>query len=105
NAALVELASASVQALGIDVPAGGETDIHCFGLIGAFDNGVGRFGTIAVSSTYLEVAGSGQLDLRKETAALKLHPMAQITGSPVSVPVVVEGPLRSLQGRLDASGL
>ena len=105
NAALVELASASLQALGIDVPAGGETEIHCFGLVGAFDNGVGRFGTIAVSSTYLEVAGSGQLDLRTETAALKLHPMAQITGSPVSVPVVVEGPLRSLQGRLDASGL
>jgi AsmA protein len=105
NAALITLASASLQALGIKVPAQGETDIHCFGLIGVFNNGVGRFGTIAVSSTYLEVAGSGQFDLNAETAAFKLHPMAQITGSPVSVPVVVDGPLRSLQGRLDASGL
>ena len=105
NAGLIALASTSLQALSINVPAHGETDIHCFGLIGSFSNGVGRFGTIAVASTYLDVAGSGQFDLRAETAALKLRPMAQITGSPVSVPVVVEGPLRSLQASLDASGL
>ena len=104
NAALISLASESLRALNIDVPTQGETEIHCFGVIGSFDDGVGKFGTIAVASTYLEMAGSGQLDLKKETAALKLHPMAQITGSPVSVPVIVEGPLRSLQGRLDASG-
>jgi uncharacterized protein involved in outer membrane biogenesis len=105
NAALIALASASLQALGIDVPAQGETEIHCFGVVGAFDHGIGRFGTIAVSSTYLEIAGAGQFDLRTETAALKLHPTAQITGSPVSVPVVVDGPLRTLQGRLDATGM
>jgi uncharacterized protein involved in outer membrane biogenesis len=104
NAALIVLASASLQALSIDVPTRGETEIHCFGLIGVFNDGIGKFGTIAVASTYLEMAGSGQFDLKAETAALRLHPMAQITGSPVSVPVVVEGPLRSLQGRLDASG-
>ncbi len=48
NAALIALASPSLQALSIDVPARGETEIHCFGVIGAFNNGVGRFGTIAV---------------------------------------------------------
>jgi uncharacterized protein involved in outer membrane biogenesis len=105
NAALIALASASLQALNIEVPARGETDIHCFGLIGVFKNGVGRFETIAVSSTWLDVAGSGEFDLNAETAAFKLHPIAQITGSPVAVPVVVDGPFRSLQGRLDASGL
>jgi uncharacterized protein involved in outer membrane biogenesis len=105
NAALIALASATLRALSIEVPAQGDTDIHCLGLIGAFSNGVGQFGTIAVASTYLELAGSGKFDLNTETAALKLHPMARISGSPVSVPVVVEGPLRSLQGRLDASGL
>jgi len=105
NADLIRLASASLRALNIDVPTEGETTIHCFGVVGSFDNGVGRFRTIAIASTYLELAGSGKVDLGAETAALKLHPMAQISGSPVSVPVIVEGPLRSLQGRLDASGL
>jgi uncharacterized protein involved in outer membrane biogenesis len=105
NAALRKLASASLQALGIEVPAQGDTDIHCFGVVGSFDNGVGRLRTIAIASTYLELAGSGKVDLGDETAALKLQPMAQIAGSSVSVPVVVEGSLRSLQGRLDASGL
>ena len=105
NAALIEVASASLGALGIQVPKQGETAIHCFGLIGAFKAGVGRFRTIAFDSTYLDVSGAGQVDLGVETLALKLHPMAQLAGSSVSVPVVVEGPFRSAQGRLDASGL
>jgi hypothetical protein len=43
NAALIELASASLQALGIEVPAQGETAIRCFGIVGSFNAGVGRF--------------------------------------------------------------
>jgi hypothetical protein len=53
----------------------------------------------------LELNGVGQIDLGKETVALKLHPLAQVSGSSVSVPVLVEGPFRDVQGRLDASGL
>jgi len=105
NAALTELASASLEALGIQVPEQGETAIHCFGLIGAFQAGIGKFSTIALDSTYLDVSGAGQVDLGAETLALKLHPMAQLTSSSVSVPVVIAGPLRSAKGRLDASGL
>jgi AsmA protein len=105
NAALTELASASLEALGIQVPKQGETAIHCFGLIGAFQAGVGKFPTIALNSTYLDVSGVGQVDLGAETLALRLYPMARLAGSSVSVPVIIEGPLRSAQGRLDASGL
>jgi hypothetical protein len=47
NAALIELASASLQALGIEVPAQDETAIRCFGIVGSFNAGVGRFRTIA----------------------------------------------------------
>jgi AsmA family len=56
NAALIELASASLQALGIEVPAQGETAIRCFGIVGSFNAGVGRFRTIALDST-LSAAG------------------------------------------------
>jgi AsmA protein len=105
NAALVELASASLQALGIQVPTLGQTAIRCFGITGSFNAGVGRFRTIALDSTYLQLDGAGQVDLGAETLALKLHALARLSGSSVSVPVLVEGPLRAAQGRLDASGL
>src|SRR5215469_16897534 len=105
NAALIELASAALQALGIEVSAQGETAIACFGIVGSFNAGVGRFRSIALDTTYLELDGAGQVDLRAETLALKLHPLAHLAGSSVSVPVLVEGPLRAPHGRLDASGL
>lgn len=105
NAALIELASASLQALGIQVPAQGETAIRCFGIVGSFHAGVGRFRTIALDTTYLQLDGAGQVDLGAETLALKLHPLARLSGSQVSVPVLVEGPFRAVHGRLDASGL
>jgi uncharacterized protein involved in outer membrane biogenesis len=105
NAALIELASASLQALGIEVPAQGETAIRCFGIVGSFNAGVGRFRTIALDTTYLQLDGAGQVDLGAETLALKLHPLARLSGALVSVPVLVEGPFRAVHGRLDASGL
>jgi len=105
NAALIELATASLQALGIEVSPQGETAIRCFGIVGSFNAGVGRFRTIAIDSTYLQLDGAGQVDLGAETLALKLHPLARLSGSSVSVPVLVEGPLLAPHGRLDASGL
>jgi hypothetical protein len=105
NTALIQLASTPLQALGIQVPAQGETEIRCLGLVGTFHAGVGRFRTIALDTTYLQLSGAGQVDLGAETLALKLRPMARLAGAAVSVPVVVEGPFRTVQGRLDASGL
>jgi AsmA protein len=105
NAALIELVSAALQALGVEVPAQGETAIRCFGIVGSFNAGVGRFRSIALDTTYLQLDGAGQVDLRAETLALKLHPLARVSGSSVSVPVLVEGSLRAPYGRLDASGL
>lgn len=105
NAALIKLASASLDALGIRVPAQGETKLGCFGLAGVFANGVGNFRTLALETTYLSLEGVGQVDLAQETVAFRLQPLARISGAPVAVPVVVEGPFRAITGRLDATGL
>jgi AsmA protein len=105
NAALIALASPALDALSIKVPAQGETALHCLGLVGTFSKGVGRFRTIALETTYLTLDGVGEVNLGKETVALKLNPLAQISGSSVEVPVVIEGPFRAIKGRLDASGL
>ncbi len=42
------------------------------------------------------------MDLGRETVALRLNSLAQVSGSPVSVPVVIEGPFHAIAGRLDA---
>ena len=105
NAALIQLAAGPLKTLSIDVPAKGETTIRCFRVVGSFTKGTGRFSTIAVDTTYLSLNGAGQVDLGAETMALKLYPLARLSGALVAVPVLVEGPLRAVQGRLDASGL
>ncbi len=105
NRALIGLTSAALDALGIRVPAEGETTLGCLGLAGSFAGGVGTFKTIALETTYLSLEGVGQVDLGRETVAFKLQPMAVVAGSPVSVPVVVQGPFRNVSGGLDAGGL
>ena len=105
NAAFVMLTSASLEALGIRVPEHGDTLLQCLGLAGSFGKGVGLFRTIALDTTYLKMEGSGQVDFGRETVALRLKSLAQIAGSSVAVPVVIEGPFRSVHGRLDADGL
>lgn len=104
NAALTKLAGASLKALSIEVPAQGDTAVRCFGLVGSFSKGVGRFDTIAVDTGYLQLSGNGQVDLGAETVALKLHPLARLAGSKVVVPVLVTGPFRNIQSGLDANG-
>lgn len=105
NAALISIASASLEALNIKVPAEGETAIRCFALVGSFSNGDGRFRTIVLDTTHLQLDGTGQVDLGTETLLLKLYPLARLSSALVAVPVLVDGPFRSVSGRLDASGL
>ncbi|MGI4793793.1 MAG: AsmA-like C-terminal region-containing protein, partial [Janthinobacterium lividum] len=105
NRALVGMTAPALEALGITVPAAGQTRLACFGLIGTFAAGVGTLKTIALETSYLSLEGAGQVDLGRETVALKLQPMAQVVGSPVSVPVVVQGPFRNVSGALAADGL
>ena len=102
NAAFLQLTSAALSALGIKVPVQGETALRCLGVVGSFSHGVARLRTIALETTYLSLEGAGQVDLGRETVALRLNPLAQVSGSAVSVPVVVEGPFSNISGRLDA---
>ena len=105
NAAFIQLTAPSLAALGIKVPPQGDTALRCLGVAATFNKGVGRLAPIALETTYLSLAGTGQIDLGHETLALRLEPLAAISGSRVSVPVVVEGPFRAIEGRLDADGV
>ncbi len=105
DAAFIKLTAGSLQPLGIKVPVQGDTVLRCFGLIGTATNGVLRLRTIALDSTYLTLSGIGEIDFGQQTVALKLHPLVRVGGSPVAVPVVVNGPFNAIAGRLDATGL
>ena len=105
NKTLIDLTSAALDALGITVPPQGETKLTCLGVAGSFAGGVGTVKTIALETTYLSLQGAGRIDLGRETVAFQLQPMAQVAGSSVSVPVVVQGPFRNVSGKLDAGGL
>lgn len=105
NAALLALTAPALDALGIVVPAQGETRLACLGIAGSFAKGIGSVRTIALETSYLSLEGAGEVDLRRETVAFKLYPLAQVAGAPVAVPVVVQGPFRDIAGKLDATGL
>lgn len=105
NAAFQQLAGAAVGALGITVPREGETDVRCLGMNVAFRAGVGVLKPLALEATHLVLEGEGTVDLGRETVALRVRPLAQVAGSRVAVPVVVEGPFRAVSGRLEAGGL
>lgn len=105
NQALIDLAAASLKALNITVPREGMTQIRCFGVAGTIDKGVAQLRTLALNSTYLQMDGQGQVDLGRERLALKLTPLARLSGASVAVPVVVDGPFRTAQGQLDAGAL
>ena len=98
NAARMMLASPSLGALGIAVPAQGETALRCLGVIGSFSNGIGRLRTIAPDTTCLQLDGKDEVDFTKETEAFKVRPLARISGSSVAISMVVDGPFRSVDG-------
>ena len=103
NAALTHIAAAALEALRITVPPEGDTAIRCFALAGSVAAGRVVVSTLALDTTYLNVQGTGEADLGAETLSLKLRPLAQVSGSPVEVPVLVDGPFRAIHGRLVAS--
>ena len=103
NEAFIQLTGPSLSALGIKVPAQGETVLRCIAIGAALQRGVGKLSPIALETSYLSLEGAGQIDLGRETVALRLKPLAVVSGATVSVPVVVQGPFRNIEGHLDAN--
>ena len=103
DAAVRRMAGPVPAQLGSRIPAEGETSIRCAGLDGTVAGGIVRISTLALDSSALTVSGEGVVDLGAETVRLRIRPLAHLSGARVSVPVLVDGPFRSLHGRLQAS--
>ncbi len=105
DVAVREMAGPALAELGSRVPAAGETAIRCAGLAATAGGGVVRISTLGLDSAALTVSGEGEVDLGAETAGLRIRPLARLSGSPVAVPVLIDGPFRALHGRLQASAV
>ncbi len=102
---LSALAAPALKQLGARAPHDNHTIVRCFGLRGTVANGVLKLSTLAVDTGSLVLSGVGTIDLVQKTLALKLHPLARLVGSRVSVPVVVKGPFDAPSVTVDADGL
>ena len=105
NQSFLKLTGGALQALGITIPASGATTLRCLDLVGVFRKGMFTLQTLALASTYLSLTGAGQVDFANENVQVKIFPLAQVGGSPVAVPVIIEGPFSNIGGHLDATGL
>ncbi len=103
DAGVRQMAGPALAQLGSRIPPEGETAIRCAGLDGTVAGGIVRISTLALDSSALTVSGEGVVDLGAETVRLRIRPLAHLSGVRVSVPVLIDGPFRSLHGRLQAS--
>jgi uncharacterized protein involved in outer membrane biogenesis len=72
----------------------------------AFDGGVGQAGTLVLDASDIVVVGSGSIDLRRESLALKLVPQPRKPGLlSTAATVSVTGPLADPQVRADTASL
>ncbi len=105
DGAVRQLAGPALAALGTRLPTDGRIAIRCIGLDTVFAGGVARIPTLALDSDALTVRGDGEVDLGAEVARLRIQPLARLAGAAVAVPVLIDGPLVALRGRLQASAL
>ncbi len=66
-----------------------------------FTNGTGTLSALAADTSKLALDGSGQIDLRAQTADLHLRPRLRLGPTEVAAPVWLHGPLNDLKGTLD----
>ncbi|MCQ8278040.1 AsmA family protein [Acetobacteraceae bacterium KSS8] len=102
---LSAVAASALDKLGARAPRGNHTIVRRFGLRGTVADGVLKLSTLALDTGSLVLSGVGTVDLVQKTLALKLHPLARLAGSRVSVPVVVKGPFAAPAISVDAGGL
>jgi len=77
------------------VGRGGASELRCFGLRLDAQHGVGTIRALALSSALLTLTGSGTVNLGEETLGVTLRPEARIVGTPVVIPIQINGPIRS----------
>lgn len=84
----------SLNALDL-VGKGGTSELRCFAVHAAAQNGQARIEPLVLASSLLTMTGSGSVNLGAETLALQLRPQARIGGTGLVIPLEVSGSIRN----------
>jgi uncharacterized protein involved in outer membrane biogenesis len=84
----------AVNALDL-VGRGGTSAVQCFAARLNARNGVGTLQPLVLSSSLITMEGGGTINLGAETMDLRVRPQGRVAGTPIVVPLKVEGSLRS----------
>ena len=95
------LLGAALDTAGVPSFGGGTSQVRCLALRMNFTNGTGTISALAADTSKLALDGTGEVDLRTQTADLHLRPRLRLGPTEVAAPVWLHGPFASLQGTLD----
>ena len=88
----------------LKIEGGESTELRCLALRIDAKDGIAALRSFAFNTAALIADGGGEVDLRRETLALRLRPRTRIGGTGVAVPLRIAGTLRAPAARLDLSG-
>ncbi len=92
------------DALRLNIGKGGTSALRCLAVRLETKAGVGEFPALLIDSEPTRIDGGGTVRLGPETLALRLHPLARLGGTGVSVPVNVTGTFLDPRVAVDAAG-
>ncbi|MDJ0389620.1 AsmA family protein [Roseomonas sp. E05] len=104
NQLLERLGGGLRKALVPNAPNAGSTALRCVALRLNLQDGVAHPQAMLIETALADVVGSGEINLRDESLALRLLPQVRIGGVGLTAPVLVGGSFANPSYRLDPSG-
>ncbi len=95
------LLGAALDTAGVPSFGGGTSQVRCLALRLNFTNGTGTVTALAADTSKLSMDGTGQVDLRAQTADLHLRPRIRLGPTEVAAPVWFHGPFGDMKATLD----
>lgn len=94
----------ALRGAGLPLDLRGQTTLRCLAVRADVDAGIVTLRAAALDSPRLQITGMGTARLQDETMDVRLRASAQLGGTAVSVPVLVNGNLAAPRARVDAAG-
>ncbi len=95
------LLGAALDTAGVPSFGGGTSQVRCLALRMNFTNGAGTVTALAADTSKLSLDGTGEVDLRAQTADLHLRPRIRLGPTEVAAPVWLHGPFGDMKATLD----
>ena len=95
------LLGAALDTAGVPSFGSGVSQVRCLALRLDFANGTGTVRALSADTSKLALDGTGEIDLRAQTADLHLRPRLRLGPTEVAAPIWFHGPFNAMKGTLD----